>query len=1190
MQYVSPILTPLKLPLLGEVLIEASAGTGKTFTIGLLYLRLLLGLGGKSDFVKQLSVKEILVVTFTEAAVEELRTRIRSNIHELRIACICGETSNLVFTELISQITNMPQAISNLLIAERDINDAVIFTIHGFCWHILCSKAFESGMLFEYQLLTNEKILWRQGTIEFWRSNFYLLPIQIARIIRKIWSGPDELLQTLLPWLCREELVLQEDLYSKETIEERHERIIISIKKIKVSWLSSENLYQLINKSGINHRSYSHKNLQTWLKNVTQWALTETLDYLVVKDLARFSQSELINKTLTGDSPRHPIFNQIEVFLSSLPSLRNLIISCAMKKIRCYSQKEKKLKSQIGFYDLIKFLNVALQKKSGKILKELIRKSYPVALIDEFQDTDPQQYLIFRTLYHQQPNTALLLIGDPKQAIYSFRGANIFSYIKVRSEITKHYTLNINYRSSIDMVNAVNYLFSYHTNPFIFTEIPFVPIKSVKFNHNIYFSINQQRQPALIFWLQPGNRIGVYEYQDFMAKKCAAEISYWLHCGGKCKAFLGNTKNKRAVQPSDIAILVRNKNEAAFIQKALNDLEISSVYLSNRESVFTTLAAQEILLVLKAILTPEVESTLLNALITNLFSIDITALDMIKNNENIWSSLIEEFLDYKKCWQKNGLLSMLRQLINKKKITENFLKCAHSERYLIDLWHLGEILEECSINFDNESALMRWFAKQVQKPDSEIPNQHLRIENNKSLVKIITIHKSKGLQYPLVWIPFAMHFLQIRDAIYYDIQTLTTFLDLNKKSKNIFLSEKERLAEDLRLLYVALTRAIFHCSIGIAPLYISVRQNVTKTDLHHSALGYLIQKGQAMDANGLREALKELNQNIIKVIIASSEAKKLRKDLSATSIEKEKLKKRILLRTVEDHWRVTSYSNFYYQDNFSRHVTTNLSSLKFLNFNALNAQENNQYIASEVFTIHTFPRGAKSGIFFHKLLENLDFRKLLNEMWLETQLISQGFKKEWTSMIVNWIHNLLRTPLNKTGVCLFQISIKNKKAEMPFYLPISSLITAEKLNEVIRQDPLSATFPLIKFRQVQGMLQGRIDLVFCWNRKYYIVDYKSNWLGPDKSYYTQDMIINEIREHRYDLQYQLYSLALHRYLRHRILDYNYEKNFGGVIYLFLRGIDNIDNHHGIYHTTLHIDLINALDSLFANVIQNNLNS
>src|SRR5471032_2199997 len=280
-------LEPLTLPLTGARLIEASAGTGKTFTLAVLYLRLLLGLGKEAAFPRSMTVEEILVVTFTEAATEELRGRIRSNIHELRIACVRGKSENPMMTALMAQIDDLPFAAQTLLAAERQMDEAAIYTIHGFCQRMLTHNAFESGILFEQTLVQDELPLRRQACADFWRRHCYPLPLGIARAVSQEWSGPEALLSDLSPYLHGEMPQLRQPPGEDETIETRHLQILERINSIKQQWLAaSADIAAIINDSGVDKRSYSSRYLPVWLENFGFWAAQTTEDYQRPKSLS----------------------------------------------------------------------------------------------------------------------------------------------------------------------------------------------------------------------------------------------------------------------------------------------------------------------------------------------------------------------------------------------------------------------------------------------------------------------------------------------------------------------------------------------------------------------------------------------------------------------------------------------------------------------------------------------------------------------------------------------------------------------------------------------------------------------------------------------------------------------------------------------------------------------------------------
>ena len=1167
-------LDPLRLPLTGERLIEASAGTGKTFTIAALYLRLLLGLGGEAAYPRAISVEELLVVTFTEAATEELRGRIRSNIHELRIACLRGESDNPLYSALLAEIADKDDAAKTLLLAERQMDEAAVFTIHGFCQRMLSLNAFESGMLFEQQLIEDESRLRYQACADFWRRHCYPLTRDIAAVIHDVWKGPRDLLKSLDRWLQGEAPQLKSPPAPNETLAERHQQIIARIDSLKQQWREQVGEIEgVLENSGLDRRKFNRGNQGKWMEKVNAWAQEETLSYQLPDALEKFAQSFLLERTKAGgEPPVHPLFSAVESLLASSLTLTDLVLARAMVEIRDAVAREKRRRGELGFDDMLSRLDEALRGDSGETLASAIRQRFPVAMIDEFQDTDPQQYRIFRRIWRRQPETALLLIGDPKQAIYAFRGADIFTYMKARGDVAAHYTLDTNWRSSPGMVGSVNRLFSLSDNPFMFHEIPFLPVKAAAKNKGLRFTVDAADVPAMNVWLMPGDTVGSGDYQTFMAQLCATQIRDWLSAGQRGRALLWRGQTSRPVQASDITVLVRNRLEAAQVREALQTLGIPSVYLSNRDSVFETLEAQELLWLLQAVLAPERENTLRSALATSMFGLTALDIENLNQDEQAWDALVEEFSEYRQIWRQRGVMPMLRALMTARQIAENLLATRGGERRLTDILHISELLQEAASQLESEHALVRWLAQHIAEPDSNAASQQMRLESDKHLVQIVTIHKSKGLEYPLVWLPFIARFRKQDQAFYHDRETFAAVLDLGQDEASLELAEAERLAEDLRLLYVALTRAVWHCSLGVAPL--SSRKS-GNSDFHLSALGRLLQAGEAMDAAGLAARLADFCHGDIALQIPGE------LDLTpwqAPAATIPRLSARELQRRIADDWRVTSYSGLQ-QHGFSGGQDL----LPRLDVDAAGVGE---VVEEPQLTPHQFPRGAAPGTFLHSLFEELDFTQPVPEGWMAEKLQLSGFDAQWAPVLTDWLGGVLKTRLPGPDIALNQLAARDKQVEMAFYLPIAQLLTAERLDALIRQyDPLSADTPPLDFRQVRGMLKGFIDLVFRHEGRYYLLDYKSNWLGEDREAYTRPAMEQAMRAHRYDLQYQLYSLALHRYLRHRLADYDYDRHFGGVIYLFLRGMDGQEGGQGIFTTRPVRPLIDGLDQLFAGETQ-----
>ena len=1167
-------LDPLRLPLIGERLIEASAGTGKTFTIAALYLRLLLGLGGEAAYPRAISVEELLVVTFTEAATEELRGRIRSNIHELRIACLRGESDNPLYSALLAEIADKDDAAKTLLLAERQMDEAAVFTIHGFCQRMLSLNAFESGMLFEQQLIEDESRLRYQACADFWRRHCYPLTRDIAAVIHDVWKGPRDLLKSLDRWLQGEAPQLKSPPAPDETLAERHQQIIARIDSLKQQWREQVGEIEgVLENSGLDRRKFNRGNQGKWMEKVNAWAQEETLSYQLPDALEKFAQSFLLERTKAGgEPPVHPLFSAVESLLASSLTLTDLVLARAMVEIRDAVAREKRRRGELGFDDMLSRLDEALRGDSGETLASAIRQRFPVAMIDEFQDTDPQQYRIFRRIWRRQPETALLLIGDPKQAIYAFRGADIFTYMKARGDVAAHYTLDTNWRSSPGMVGSVNRLFSLSDNPFMFHEIPFLPVKAAAKNKGLRFTVDAADVPAMNVWLMPGDTVGSGDYQTFMAQLCATQIRDWLSAGQRGRALLWRGETSRPVQASDITVLVRNRLEAAQVREALQTLGIPSVYLSNRDSVFETLEAQELLWLLQAVLAPERENTLRSALATSMFGLTALDIENLNQDEQAWDALVEEFSEYRQIWRQRGVMPMLRALMTARHIAENLLATRGGERRLTDILHISELLQEAASQLESEHALVRWLAQHIAEPDSNAASQQMRLESDKHLVQIVTIHKSKGLEYPLVWLPFIARFRKQDQAFYHDRETFAAVLDLGQDEASLELAEAERLAEDLRLLYVALTRAVWHCSLGVAPL--SSRKS-GNSDFHLSALGRLLQAGEAMDAAGLAARLADFCHGDI-ALQRPGELDLTPWQAPAATIPR--LSARELQRRIADDWRVTSYSGLQ-QHGFSGGQDL----LPRLDVDAAGVGE---VVEEPQLTPHQFPRGAAPGTFLHSLFEELDFTQPVPEGWMAEKLQLSGFDAQWAPVLTDWLGGVLKTRLPGADIALNQLAARDKQVEMAFYLPIAQLLTAERLDALIRQyDPLSADTPPLDFRQVRGMLKGFIDLVFRHEGRYYLLDYKSNWLGEDREAYTRPAMEQAMRAHRYDLQYQLYSLALHRYLRHRLADYDYDRHFGGVIYLFLRGMDGQEGGQGIFTTRPVRPLIDGLDQLFAGETQ-----
>ncbi|APJ17145.1 TPA: exodeoxyribonuclease V subunit beta [Aeromonas hydrophila] len=1184
-------LNTLRFPLYGERLIEASAGTGKTYTIAGLYLRLLLGhgplieegedAGQPSAHERPLSVTEILVVTFTEAATAELRGRIRARIHEARLAFMRGkvvdEDKDPLLAELLKEVADHELAARRLLAAERQMDEAAVFTIHGFCQRMLKQNAFESGALFETEFLTDDSQLRLQAVSDYWRSEFYPVDKPLASAVRALWPSPAALLREMGSWLDNSELEMRPPA-GDETLAARHSVAMARIEAVKREWLAQGDEIRRQTDGQVSR--YTGKNYEGWLAKIADWAQDEHSGYAIPKELERFGQTVLEENLKKGGAvPTLPLFSQIDELLASRPGIRDLILQRAAVVVRSRMQASKRQAHQLSFDDLLKDLDGALGSGLGERLCERIRATYRVAMIDEFQDTDPQQYRIFHRLYGGHTDTALLMIGDPKQAIYGFRGADIFTYIQARRNVSAHYTLGRNWRSSRALVAAVNGLFERAKDPFIYeADIPFLPVEAQ--GKSKALQLDGEAAPVLHCWQLSGQpTFNKGDYQSRMARSTAVEIHRLLTLARTGKAQIGD----QPVKAGDIAVLVRTGAEGKLVQQELARLAIASVYLSNRESVLAQVEAREILLILHACQNPGEERSLRAALATGLFDLDAKALDELASDERAWESAVQEFMEYRKIWHKRGVLAMLRSLLHRRNLASSLLASPNGERRLTNFLHLGELLQQVSCELDGEYALLRWLGEAASCPDGQDAEQVLRLESERKLVQIVTIHKSKGLEYPLVFLPFICSHRAADTPLFHEADGAgnRTVLDLTGAEESLAEADRERLAEDLRLLYVALTRGVYATWLGLAPVR-SGNGKSEQTDLHQTAIGYLLQKGEEGDATTLATALTELAQALPGVAVGEPSLTRP----APMAAEEEQLGEpqvRHFTGTLERDWWISSYSGLAAQGHgHSKGVLANpgFDDEVVTEAAALASEQPEEAPQPSIFT---FPKGARPGTLLHSLFETIDFQSAGGEPLAEhiaTLLAQDGFDESWAPVLQQQVEAVLNTPL-ETGfgepVRLRDLAPERKQVELEFFLPMGR-VTAPALTALCQQhDPLSRGNKPLSFATVQGMLKGFIDLVFEWQGRWYLLDYKSNHLGMSPADYSRSALEQAMAEHRYDLQYQLYSLALHRLLALRLPGYDFEQHFGGVFYLFLRGMPQ----GGIFHTRPSRELVQGLDRLFS---------
>jgi len=1207
--------TPLALafPLRGSQLIEASAGTGKTFTISALYLRLVLGNGGEdSGFGRELLPPQILVVTFTDAATKELRERIRTRLAEAA-RYFRDETPapDSLIAELRDQYLpeQWPGCANRLDIAAQWMDEAAVSTIHSWCQRMLREHAFDSGSLFTQTLETDHSDLLGEVLRDYWRLFCYPMQGDALNWVRGNWGGPAALLPRIRA-LFASERDAHEGKEPAEVISQCLQERRAALIELKKPWLQWADELLVICHQGVATKAVDGRKMQAryfepWFEKIKAWAEDESLEQLDIGTGFTRLTPDGMAEAWKGEAPRHPGLDAmagLKACLDGLPTPDAAVLQHAARWVGARFEEEKRRRAEMGFDDMLLRLDAALQSDGGERLATLIREQFPVALIDEFQDTDPVQYRIFESIYRieeNSPECGLFLIGDPKQAIYAFRGADIHTYLRARQATTgRLHTLGTNFRSSHGMVNAVNHVFERAEaresgrGAFLFRQkngdnpVPFTPVASQ--GRKEVLRINDQAITALNIWHLPAEQpLSGAVYRQHLAAACASEITALLNGGQHGHAgFSQDGKAFRGLLPADIAILVRDGKEAQAVRAQLAARGVRSVYLSDKDSVFAAQEAHDVLTWLKACAEPDVERPLRAALASITLNLSLTELERLNQDELAWESRVMQFRGYREVWRKQGVLPMLRRLLHDFRLPQALIARSDGERVLTNLLHLFELLQQAAAELDGEQALIRHLSEHLALSGQAGEEQILRLESDEQLVKVVTIHKSKGLEYPLVFLPFICSAKPVdgsRLPLHYHDESGNAQVTLKPTAELIALADDERLAEDLRLLYVALTRAQHACWLGVADLK---RGNNNGSVLHLSALGYLLGGGAPLaDSPALQLWLRDLQQDCPALAYAEMP------EATAEHYQPPQNDAALLVplvpkRKASENWWIASYSALRIGDTLSvgtDEAPESPQAQKLFDDERLDPQAPREVVAGGG-DIHRFPRGPNPGTFLHGLLEwagGEGFAAAPQEVIdaIARRCNRRGWEG-WISTLSDWLQHLLKSPLQLGGgqapVIFGQLT--QYQVEMEFWfashkvdvLKLDALVCQYTHNGVARV----AAEPVL----LNGMFKGFIDLTFEHDGRYYVADYKSNWLGVDDAAYTAQAMEQSILDNRYDLQYVLYLLALHRQLKARLADYDYDRHVGGALYLFLRGTRAASQ--GVFFARPPRELIERLDRLF----------
>ena len=1157
--------SPLRL---GVNLVEASAGTGKTYAIAMLVLR--------AVAEQAIPIDQVLVVTFTKAATEELRSRIRQRLVEARDLLAGGVSRDETLVNWAATVSEPAPAVARLREALALIDRAAIFTIHSFCKRMLSEQALESGQLFDGELVGDVRELRAQVVEDFWRHHLYRLPPALCGIITAELPTPEALEKSIASSGLAQARIEPET----PPFQEAAAACGGAIERLAGWWRESSALLyerlQAASKAG-QLKKVLAEGLDDWWRGLERLLLGHggRPDHLLW--LTRQGLAEALNGTK---------FRKInkEDFLADwpLPEAEATVLIGAASQIvlalrrelaaTLATELERRLERQgwLSYDDLITRFDRAVA--GGTIqLQQRLSERFKAALIDEFQDTDSAQWRIFSTLFGDG-NHYLYLIGDPKQAIYRFRGADIFSYFEAKETSTHQSTLERNFRSHPLLVAGVNQLFTRRMRPFFFEEtmLPFRPVAAAKSASDGELCENGAVLPVLVHCqLEASSKkdglwsagAAAERFLAFTVSEICRLLAPRRQCT-VCKERDGE-RTVRPVAARDIAVLVRSHRQAEAYLEALAEAGVPAV-LNSRQSVFETGEARELLTVLAGVAAPGDITAVKRAMTVSWFGLSGNELLAIWQDDGRLDDCLNRFQTYHQLWRERGFLTMMNRLLAEEEVYLEVAREPRAERRIANIHHLLELVQEkeTAEKFGPERTMV-WLQAALSGREGE-EDRELRLESDEEAVRIVTMHSAKGLQYPVVFCPYLWH-RSARDgsapvASCHEDGGLVIDLGSPELENRRRLAMEESLAEDLRLAYVALTRAELCCYLMWGA--VSKHGNSVASSFE-SALGYLLFPEGPVDFAAQAARLEELaaSPGAARVLVPAEgdfEVEHLGPSPAAPSLAAQAPGARSLVTD----YQMSSYSAMAALSEQEDH----------------GAESPSEPGSGSAILNRGLPAGARFGNLIHDALETLPFAELATAGARTAELKHLCRRYGATGSVVT-VQALLATIVTSRlspvadGFCLSELGGKMLVSEMPFYFHMRHLDT-RKVNTVLAGQP--GVIPLAT-RTMQGYLTGFIDLFCCHRGRYYLLDYKTNYLGDRLDDYRPERLEAAMASHNYGLQYWIYTLVLHRYLAGALSDYRFERDFGGVFYLFVRGMTPAIPGHGVFSAMPPLAVLEQLD-------------
>lgn len=1085
--------TPLPV---GKTLIEASAGTGKTFSLTGIILRLLLEEG--------LGIDEILTVTYTEAATAELRDRVRLRLRSMLDHFQQRHTAkpDSLEASFLERLAGEPRAEAILRLQEAidTLDKASIFTIHGFCARTLGEFAFESGSLFQADVLTDEKQEIEDLTKDLWRRLILSSDEEEHCILLGILGIPDigKLSKHLRDFSPHPEAPPSSTVPDPLDLFEHIFREVRShLPALKAALLSEkETLLRLFRENGQLHgQRYQEKRRASAIAFVEavcagESVLTSLYTYQSANgSLEFFTQEKILN--VGTKSTTLPLEHQAFALTSQLASLiesANSRIKEALLNWMASALEETKARQNVmTFDDMILRMRLAVTRSPE--LVGLLRDKFRACLIDEFQDTDAVQLDIFEALF-DTPEHRLICVGDPKQSIYKFRGAEIGTYLRVsRDPGVRKLTLLTNYRSTGPVVSAINHLFLSREQDAFGDGIAF---------HEV--SVSENTDPIQAMAAGPA-----FTFRELPQ---AVELLAGMET-------IGVIKSLRLKYPSykSIAVLVNANFQASMIARLAREEGIPCIRRLD-QSAYATTEARLLFNALSGILECHRLGLMKAALLTPLFGRDPAYVASLDTNDSRLDAEMEDLYGLRQLWLRQGFMAAFEQLLFQRSVRKRLVSSPGGEESLTLFLQLAELLnEEACTGHHTPEALLQFLARQLAHPSGQGDKAKVRRSTDADAVTISTIHSSKGLEYDVVILPL---------------------LWLGSKSV-------EDSAEEMRKTYVALTRARYACVLFVAD----------HTYTHQTALHQLLAEEEETLVDAARRAAATSSGTIA---FADSPLEAPPRPVSEESAAP-------VLRPWPQIPRdriLTSFSGLAHASKEPVPPGSFLEESPLFKADELKPADSPGDLEEST----VLRPGAAAGTAVHAILEKLDFASVEGLSSLVRQeLDRQGLLSEAAAdYLIRQVPAWLTTPLEVNGFTLSDIRQTRRLNELEFHFPLRGFSRGALAEAVQPEDWPELSTKLLHQQSMEGFMKGYIDLVFEQGGKWYILDWKTNYLGPNRQSYSPSAIRGSMLESLYALQYLIYTIALDAHLQARLPDYHYVTHFGGVYYVYLRGFGGAPGH------------------------------